>query len=110
MKYASQYRSHLIDRWATARRRQLLVTLIAAALIIVTQNVWAADAAWEYKVVILQGVTAGGTIEKDGDGIYVDTKRTRSLNTLAAEGWEIVAVIGSVATDHTVYLRRRTSR
>lgn len=81
--------------------------LLTAILVCMTRPVTAQDAVWEYKVVILQGVTAGGTIKKDASGVYVDTKRTQVLNTLAAEGWEVVAAMGSLGTDHTVYLRRR---
>jgi hypothetical protein len=64
------------------------------------------DGMWEYQVLILQGITAGGTIEKQDNGIYVDRKRTESLNRMAAEGWEVIAVVGVSGADHTVYLRR----
>lgn len=64
---------------------------------------------WEYKVVILQGVMAGGTIEKESKGVYVDIKRTEFLNDLAANGWEVVTVLGGLGTDHCVYLRRKKS-
>jgi len=110
MKPGSRFWPTLIGHWTVVLRRQIPLVFIAAALIIATHDARAETAAWEYKVVILQGVTAGGTIEKDAHGIYVDIKRTRALNTLAAEGWEVVTVTGAVATDHTVYLRRRTSR
>lgn len=73
----------------------------------ILQPALAADVAWEYKVAILQGITAGGTIEKESSGVYIDTKRTQLLNKLAADGWEVVAVTGAIGTDHTVYLRRR---
>ena len=72
--------------------------------------VWAGGETWEYQVVILQGVTAGGTIEKQASGVSVDTRKTRMLNELAAEGWEVVAVIGAGVADHTVYLRRKLGR
>lgn len=110
MKYRSRHRPKLIEHWTTSLRGQIGAMLIVAALAIMAYDALADDAAWEFKVVILQGVTAGGTLERDAEGIYVDTKRTRALNTLAADGWEVVAMTGSVATDHTVYLRRRTSR
>ena len=110
MEHKTQSRSILFGQSSNALRTQIAVTLIAAALFIATQGVLADDAAWEFKVVVLQGVTAGGTIEEDAGGIYVDRKRTRALNTLAADGWGVIAVTGAVATDHPVYLRRRTSR
>ena len=82
--------------------------VLAAAFLLVIADAARADAAdWEYKVVIVQGMTAGGTIERESSGVYVDTKRTRALNDLAAQGWEVIAVIGTLAGDHAVYLRRR---
>jgi len=68
---------------------------------------WAGDAAWEYKVVVLQGLAAGGSFEKQASGVYVDTKRTKVLNEMAADGWEVVSVVGAPGADHTVYLRRK---
>lgn len=65
---------------------------------------------WEYKVVIVQGVTAGGSLEKQSSGIYIDKKRTAALNELAADGWEIVSVVGAAGADHAVYLRRKARR
>jgi len=67
---------------------------------------WANDENWEYKVVILQGVTAGGTIKEIASGVSVDTKKTKSLNELASDGWEVISVIGTLVADHVVYLRR----
>jgi hypothetical protein len=67
---------------------------------------WASDESWEYKVVILQGVTVGGTIKEIASGVSVDTKKTKSLNELASDGWEVISVIGSLVADHVVYLRR----
>jgi hypothetical protein len=86
--------------------KRILPILLVAFLVTTAQLSQADEPTWEYKVVILQGVTAGGTIEKDANGVYVDSLRTRALNRLAAEGWEVIAVLGAVATDHTVYLRR----
>lgn len=71
---------------------------------------WASDNDWEYKVVILQGVTAGGTIKEIASGVSVDTKKTKALNELASDGWEVISVIGSLVADHVVYLRREVSR
>ena len=110
MKYRSRHRPNPIEHWTTSLWVQIGTVLIVAALIVMAYDAWADDAAWEFKVVILQGVTAGGTLERNAEGIYVDTRRTRALNTLAADGWEVVAMTGAVATDHTVYLRRRTNR
>jgi len=72
-------------------------------------SAWADDQDWEYKVVILQGVTAGGTIKKIASGISVDTKKTKVLNELASDGWEVISVIGSLVADHVVYLRREVA-
>jgi len=73
-------------------------------------TVWADDAGWEYQVVVLQGMTAGGTMEKQASGVYVDAKRTRALNELANDGWEILSVIGEAGADHAVYLRRKVNK
>jgi hypothetical protein len=87
--------------------RGLKATLLMTALAVSAgPTAWAGESAWEYRVVILQGVTAGGSIEKQSSGVYVDTKRTSALNELAAQGWEVIAVIGAPGTDHAVYLRR----
>jgi len=79
-------------------------------LIGIAETALADSSEWEYKVVILQGITAGGTIKKEESGIYIDTKRTKTLNDLASEGWEVVTVIGALGADHVVYLRREISR
>ena len=68
---------------------------------------WAGDASWEYQVVVLQGLAAGGSFEKQASGLYIDTKRTKALNEMAANGWEVVSVVGAPGADHTVYLRRK---
>lgn len=95
------------DSRFTGRFQCVLALLIGVILLGVANPTKAIDPVWEYKVVILQGVTAGGTIEKDAKGFYVDTKRTRDLNALAVDGWEVIAAMGSTGTDHTVYLRRK---
>ena len=81
-------------------------TVLLSALLILATPVPAAEVSWEYQVVILQGVTAGSKLEKQARGISLDTRRTQILNELAADGWEVVAVIGGPVTDHAVYLRR----
>lgn len=86
--------------------RSIRSVFFLSLLVAVVAPAWAGEGGSEYRVVILQGITAGGTVEKQAAGIYVDTKRTRALNDLAAEGWEVVAVIGAPGMDHAVYLRR----
>ncbi len=90
--------------------RKIKPLLVVGLLLTTPHSVLADDPEWEYRVVILQGVTAGGTIEKGTDGMYVDTLRTSALNSLALNDWEVVAVLGAVATDHTVYLRRKITK
>ncbi len=68
---------------------------------------WADGDGWEYRVVLMQGITTGGSLAKQADGVYVDTTKTTLLNELAADGWEVIEVIGAPAGDHTVYLRRQ---
>lgn len=87
--------------------RTIAAILLTAILLSMTPVARAEVPVWEYKVVIVQGVTAGGTIEKESRGVYVDIKRTEILNELAAEGWEVVTVLGGLGTDHCVYLRRK---
>ena len=65
------------------------------------------EVSWEYQVVILQGVSAGGSIKRQASGIAVDSKKTRMLNELAAEGWEVIAIVGAPIADHAVYLKRK---
>jgi hypothetical protein len=84
--------------------------LLLSLLMGIAVPVWADGGDWEYQVIILQGITAGGRVEKQAKGIYVDTKKTETLNALAADGWEVVSVVGAPGADHTVYLRRRLSR
>lgn len=87
-------------------RMSLVLTLIW--LLMPASAAFAAAGEWEFQVVILQGLSAGGSYEKRASGIFVDRKRTSLLNELAAEGWEVVSVVGAPGTDHSVYLRRRT--
>jgi hypothetical protein len=81
----------------------LLATLMALPVV-------ADNHTWEYQVVILQGITAGGAIEKLAKGVSLDTRKTETLNKLASEGWEVVAVVGAPVSDHTVYIRRKVGR
>ena len=88
----------------------LRTILLLSALLMIVTPIRADDGSWEYQVIILQGVTAGGTLEKQGKGFSLDTQRTRILNELAADGWEVVSVIGGPVTDHAVYLRRKLNK
>ena len=84
--------------------------LILCLIVNLGTPVWAENGDWEYQVVILQGITAGGAMKKQASGVYIDKKRTSALNELAADGWEVVSVVGAPGTDHAVYLKRRTRK
>jgi hypothetical protein len=88
----------------------LRTILLLSTLLMIVMPIRADDDSWEYQVIILQGVTAGSTLEKQAKGISLDTRRTRILNELAADGWEVVSVIGGPVTDHAVYLRRKLNK
>ena len=90
--------------------RKFRLILSLSLLSIIALPVLADYGTWEYRVVIVQGITTGGTIEKQSSGVYIDTKRTTIINELAADGWEVVSVIGLPNADHTVYLRRESRR
>ena len=90
-----------------ATRILILLLLLVFSLPLVGRPTLAQEAEWEYKVVILQGIMAGGRFEREASGVFVDTKKTSSLNVLASDGWEVIAVVGAGSVDHTVYLRRR---
>lgn len=79
-------------------------------LLILAVPARANDANWEYQVIILQGVLAGSTLEKQGKGFSLDTRRTQILNELAQDGWEVITVIGAPLTDHAVYMKRKLNR
>mgnify|MGYP000241733217 FL=1 len=79
-------------------------------LLILSVPARANDANWEYQVIILQGVLAGSTLEKQGKGFSLDTRRTQILNELAQDGWEVITVIGAPLTDHAVYMKRKLNR
>ena len=79
-------------------------------LLILSVPARANDANCEYQVIILQGVLAGSTLEKQGKGFSLDTRRTQILNELAQDGWEVITVIGAPLTDHAVYLKRKLNR
>jgi hypothetical protein len=89
------------------KSKNIRLGLLLSLTFLVTAGALADPHEWEYQVVILQGIAAGGTIKKQSSGIYIDTRKTEALNTLAADGWEIVGVVGATGADHTVYLRRR---
>lgn len=85
-------------------------TLLLSALLMLVVPIRADDDSWEYQVIILQGITAGSTLEKQARGFSLDTRRTKILNELAADGWEVVSVIGAPVADHAVYLRRKLNQ
>jgi len=85
-------------------------TLLLSALLMLVVPIRADDESWEYQVIILQGITAGSTFEKQARGFSLDTRRTKILNELAADGWEVVSVIGAPVADHAVYLRRKLNK
>lgn len=87
-----------------------LSALCLGLLLVATTPASFAANDWECQVAILQGFAAGGSVKKQASGIYVDTKKTEALNTLAAEGWEVMAVAGAAGANHTVYLRRDRRR
>lgn len=84
--------------------------LLLSALLIVTVPARANDGSWEYQVIVLQGVLGGSTLEKQGKGFSLDVRRTQILNELAADGWEVISVIGAPLTDHAVYMKRKLNR
>jgi hypothetical protein len=90
--------------------RKTTVVLFLSLLVGIAVPVWSDESVWEYQVVILKGITAGGKIEKQSSGIYIDKKITAALNALADDGWEVVSVVGTPGSDHTVYLRRNRSK
>jgi hypothetical protein len=67
---------------------------------------WSDDQQWEYQVVIVKGITAGGAIKKQSSRIFLDEGKTEALATLAADDWEVLSVVGTTGADDTVYLRR----
>ena len=76
----------------------------------IAEPVWSDESQWEYQVVILKGITAGGTIEKQSSGIFIDVGKTEALAKLAAAGWEVLSVVGAPGADDTIYLRRPRSQ
>lgn len=84
--------------------------LLLSVLLMLTVPIRANDGTWEYQVIILQGVTAGSTLEKQAKGVSLDKQRTKILNELAADGWEVISVIGAPLTDHAVYLKRKLNK
>ena len=90
--------------------KMLRSIIFLSVLLMLTLPVRANDGSWEYQVIILQGVMAGSTLEKQTKGFSLDTRRTKILNELAADGWEVISVIGAPLTDHAVYLRRKLNK
>ena len=90
--------------------KMLRSIIFLSVLLMLTLPVRANDGSWEYQVIILQGVMAGSTLEKQTKGFSLDTRRTKILNELAADGCEVISVIGAPLTDHAVYLRRKLNK
>ena len=88
----------------------LRTTLLLSMFLMIIMPTRADAANWEYQVIVLQGVSAGSTLERQAKGFSLDTRRTRILNELAGDGWEVVAVIGGPVTDHAVYLKRKLNK
>ena len=88
----------------------LRTILLSSMLLLIAMPISANDESWEYQVIILQGFSAGSSLEKQSKGLSVDIRRTRILNELAALCWEVVAVLGGPVTDHAVYLRRKLNK
>ena len=80
--------------------------LFFSLLVNVGAPVGADDGGGEYKVVVVQAMRALPRLEKQATGFYVDTVRTRLVNELAADGWEVVSVIGQPLGDHVIYFQR----
>lgn len=86
-------------------KRRALAVLLAISIMPLAQ---AAEPAWEYRVIYLPGTTAGSQTQQMPGGL-VDLDKTATLNHLAAEGWEVIGMTGSVGADHAVYLRRASA-
>lgn len=74
---------------------------------LICSSAGAASAKWEYQVVFLPGAVSGADVVKQAHGGYLDPTKTKILNTLAEQGWEIVSVTGQSGSDHAIYLRRQ---
>ena len=92
--------------------------VLTAALLFVAGYAYAGSQ-WEYKMVYLtvwgeemESFAIPKRLEEvvavDG-GWYVDPTRTRMLNELAADGWELITVVGSAGGEHGAYLRRQVA-
>ena len=62
---------------------------------------------WEYLVIFLPGTATGTKVEPHKSGGYVDINKTKILNNLAEDGWEIISVTGQSGADHAVYMRKQ---
>ncbi len=93
---------------STSRYAKIVIPLVL--FFVISVPAWSDGQDWEYQVVILKGITAGGTIKKQSSGIFIDVKKTETLAKLAADGWEVISVVGSTGADDTIYMRRPRSR
>ena len=74
--------------FAVAKMVKLLrSTLLLSVFLILTVPVRANEDNWEYQVIILKGVMAGSTLEIQSRGISLDTRKTKILYGLAADGF-----------------------
>lgn len=80
--------------------------ILLITVLILSNNVQANNN-WEYQVVFLPGPVAGARIVKQAHGGYLDPAKTKILNELGAQGWELVSVTGQSGSDHAAYLRRQ---
>jgi hypothetical protein len=90
--------------------KQIRSIFLLCVFLMMVGPVWADEGSWEYQVIILQGVTAGSKLERQAKGFALDTRRTKILNELAADGWEVISVVGAPLTDHAVYLKRKLDK
>ncbi len=67
----------------------------------------AAESGWEYRVLLVQASRGVRGFQEQARGVFLDTERTRLLNTLSADGWEFMTVIGVPGADQTIYFRRK---
>lgn len=65
---------------------------------------------WEYKVVFLPGTATGAKVIKEASGAYLDASKTKILNKLGKDGWELISVTGDSGADHALYMKRKTNQ
>lgn len=78
---------------------------LLAVFLLIMQSAFA-ESQWEYQVVFLPGTVGGSAISQQPSGAYLDPVKTKILNELAKDGWEVITVTGASGADHAAYLRR----